>query len=84
MSLTRKFAERLKQPSENMTIPDIGQETKIVRPHLQIFRFKKTILQGTMKGKIRIGRQRKNNIKEWTLLAQLRQLRIELDGKGLL
>ena len=51
MSLTRKFAERLKQPSENMTIPDIGQETKIVWPHLQIFRFKKDDSTGHDEGK---------------------------------
>ena len=50
----------------------------------------KTILQGTMKGKRKRGRQKKrweDNIKEWTgmsLPAQLGQLKTGQDGKGLL
>ena len=45
----------------------------------------KTILQGTVKGKRKRGRQKKrweDNIKEWT--AQLGQLKTGQDGKGLL
>ena len=50
----------------------------------------KTILQGTVKGKRKRGRQKKrweDNIKsgqEWTLPAQLGQLKTGQDGKGLL
>ena len=50
----------------------------------------KTILQGTVKGKRKRGRQKKrweDNIKEWTGMdfpAQLRQLKTCQDGKGLL
>ena len=47
----------------------------------------KTILHGTVKGKRKRGRQKKrceDNIKEWTLPAQLGQLKTRQDGKGLL
>ena len=50
----------------------------------------KTILQGTVKGKRKRGRQKKSwkdNIKEWTGMdfsAQLGQLKTGQDGKGLL
>ena len=39
----RRFAERSKQPLENMTTPDPGQETKakIVWPCLKVFWFSK-------------------------------------------
>ena len=47
----------------------------------------KTILQGTVKGNRKRGRQKKrweDNIKEWTGMAQLGQLKTGQDGKGLL
>ena len=50
----------------------------------------KTILQGTMKGKRKRGRQKKSGKtisksgQEWTLPAQLGQLKTGQDGKGLL
>ena len=43
----------------------------------------KTILQGTVKGKRKRGRQKKSG-QEWTLPAQLGQLKAGQDGKGLL
>ena len=37
----RRFAERSRQPLENMITPDPGQEaeTKVVWPHLKVFWF---------------------------------------------
>ena len=67
----RRLAERSKQPLENRRTPDPGQETKaeMVLPCLRSSGLAKTILEGTVKGKRKRGRQKKrweDNIKEWT------------------
>ena len=67
----RRFAERSKQPLENMTNPDPGQKRKL-RCFGHVSRssgLAKTILQGIVKEKRKRGRQKKrweDNIKGWT------------------
>ena len=89
----RRFAERSKQPLENMTISDPGQETKakMVWPCLKVFWFSKDIPTGhSERKKKKRGRQKKrweDNIKEWTgidFASSTRQLKTGQDGKGLL
>ena len=64
MSMTRIFAEKSKQPSENMTLVKkrklrwFGQST---RSSAQ----KKTILQGTVRVKGKSGREKKRKTEMW-------------------
>ena len=89
----RRFAERSKQPLENMTNPDPGQETEtnMVWPCSKVFWFSKDSPTGHNERKKekeadrrRGGKTISKSGQEWTLPAQLRQLRTGQDGKGLL
>ena len=89
----RRFAERSKQPLENMTTPDPGQETKakMVWPCLKVFWFSKDNPTGQSERKKKKEADRKRggktismSVQEWTLPAQLWQLKTGQGGKGLL
>ena len=89
----RRFAERSKQPLENMATPDTGQETKVkmVWPCLTVFWFSKDNPTGHSERKKkkkedrrRGGKTISKNGQEWTLPAQLGQLKTGQVGKGLL
>ena len=69
--------ERPKQPLENMTSPDHGQETATeeIWPYVKIFGLSETILQSNVKGKRRIGRIDRG------LPAQLEQLKTGPDER---
>ena len=68
----RRFAERSKQPLENMTNSCSLVKKRKLRWFGHVSRssgLAKTILQGTVKGKRKRGRQKRrweDNIKEWT------------------
>ena len=89
----RRFAERSKRPLENMTTPDPGQETKakMVWPCLNVLWFSKDNHTGHSERKKKKEAARRRGGKtisksgqEWTLPAQLGQLKTGQDGKGLL
>ena len=89
----RRFAERSKQPFENMRTPDPGQETKakMVWPCLKVLWFSRDnpTWHSERKKKKETDRRRGGKTisksgQEWTLPAQLGQLKTGQDGKRFL
>ena len=88
----RRFAERSKQPLENMTNPYPGQETeaKMVWPCFKVFWFSKDKRAGHSERKMKKADRRRGGKtisksgQQWTLPAHIGELKIGQDGKGLL
>ena len=82
----RRFTERPKQLLENMTNSDSGQETKakMVWPCFKVFWFRAQLKEKEKEADIRSWKTTSKSVQEWTLPAQLVQLKTGQNGKGFL
>ena len=84
--VSRKIQAAIGEYDELLTDPGQETETRMVWPCLKdFFGSAKTILQGTVKGqRKRDGKTISKGGQEWTLQAQLEQMKTGQDGQGLL